>query len=117
MIRNSEETTQKDSELGTVMVYEVYEKNENDKITMKVVINNKTVKTEELDMEDFPILAYQPERFAGKLYPSPWIDPIIELNKSLNRIYSSLEERIYTFSKGRWMAKRNENISNITDQN
>lgn len=116
-IRNSEETTQKDSELGTVMVYEVYEKNENDKITMKVVINNETVKTEELDMEYFPIIVYQPERFAGKLYPSPWIDPIIELNKSLNRIYSSLEERIYTFSKGRWMAKRNEDISNITDQN
>jgi len=45
------------------------------------------------------------------------MDPIIELNKSINRIYTSLEDRVYTFSKGRYLAKRNENITNISDQN
>jgi len=98
------------------MVYEIYDKKDG-KIEKTIYINNEVIETETLEQEDYPIICYQPERFAGKIYPTAWMDPIIELNKSLNRIYTSLEDRIYTFSKGRRLAKRNENISNMTDQN
>ena len=45
------------------------------------------------------------------------MDPIIELNKSMNRIYTDLEEWVHMFSKGRWLKKRSENVTNISDQN
>ena len=115
-MKNSEETSQNNSDYGTIMVYEIYLRKEW-KIEKQIYINNKVIKTEILDTDKFPILAYQPERFGGKLYPMAWMDPIIEMNKSLNRIYSSLEDWTYTFSKGRWLWKRNENYSNITDEN
>lgn len=68
-------------------------------------------------MDRYPIIAYQPERMGGRLYPTPWLDPVIELNKSLNNIRSNIEERTMMFAKGRWAARNDENISSITDQN
>ena len=115
-LKNSEEATGNNSEFWTIMVYEIYDKKDG-KIEKTIYINNEVIETETLEQEDYPIICYQPERYAGKVYPTAWMDPIIELNKSLNRIYTSLEDRIYTFSKGRRLAKRNENISNMTDQN
>jgi len=88
-----------------------------EQIKRTVLISNRVITEERMEETEFPIICYQPERFAGKLYPVAWMDPIIELNKSINRIYTSLEDRVYTFSKGRFLAKRNENISNISDDN
>lgn len=162
-IKNNEETVQKSSKFGTIMVYEIYLKQAPEvkggsewnldiinptkpettpyiadiissvsttepvideatsttveQIRKVIYINNKIIEDERLDETEYPIICYQPERFAGKIYPVAWMDPIIELNKSINRIYTSLEDRVYTFSKGRYMAKRNENISNISDDN
>jgi len=115
-MKNSEEASQNNSDFWTIMVYEIYER-KGWTITKKIYINDKTIVEEDLGTDKFPILAYQPERFGGKLYPMAWMDPIIEMNKSLNRIYSSLEDWVYTFSKGRRLGKRNENYSNITDEN
>ena len=162
-MKNNEETTQKDSRFGTIMVYEIYIKDTPEvkagaeewdnkvvatpeltktpytpdnvpggvttpepqeqvnttveQIRRIIYIKSKVIKDERLDTTEFPIICYQPERAAGKIYPVSWMDPIIELNKSINRIYTSLEDRVYTFSKGRYLAKRNENITNISDQN
>ena len=88
-----------------------------EQIRRVVYIKNKVIQDERLEMTEYPIICYQPERFGGKIYPVAWMDPIIELNKSINKIYTSLEDRVYTFSKGRYLAKRNENISNISDEN
>ena len=94
-----------------------YSTNTVEQIRKVVYIKNEVISDERLDATEYPIICYQPERFAGKIYPVAWMDPIIELNKSINKIYTSLEDRVYTFSKGRYLAKRNENISNITDEN
>lgn len=88
-----------------------------EQIRKVVYIKNEVIEDTRLDTIEYPIICYQPERFGGKIYPVSWMDPIIELNKSINKIYTSLEDRVYTFSKGRYLAKRNENISNITDEN
>ena len=98
------------------MVYEFYTQ-ENGKIKQEIYIQNKVRETNTIDLKEYPIRAYQPERFAGKIYPTPWVDPIIELNKSINRIYTNMEDRVNTFAKGRYLARRNENISSISDEN
>ena len=161
-MKNNEETVQKSSKFGTIMVYEFYlkqapevkagasEGNFNivepkagepmpepqgvgdgvapqepidqgtdtiEQIRRVLYINNRVVEDERLPMTEYPIICYQPERFAGKLYPVAWMDPIIELNKSINRIYTSLEDWVYSFAKGRYLVKRNENISSINDDN
>jgi hypothetical protein len=36
------------------------------------------------DDDQFPLLAYQPERNKGLLYSPAWIDPLIQLNKALD---------------------------------
>lgn len=82
-----------------------------------VYIAGRVISDEWMDTDEYPIICYQPERFAGKIYPTPWMDPIVELNKSINKIYTAMEDWVYTFSKGRYLAKRNENISNISSDN
>lgn len=132
-ILNNDQTTQKSSEFGTIMVYEMYIKDypevkagwesdttsqiQTDTIKKVIYINGQVIEEEDTWLSEFPIIVYQPERFAGKTYPLPWMDPIIELNKSINRIYSSLEDRVYTFSKGRYLVKSNENVSTISNEN
>ena len=88
-----------------------------EQIRRVVMIDNKIIQDERMEETEYPIICYQPERFAGKLYPTAWMEPIIELNKSINKIYTSLEDRVHTFSKGRFLVKRNENIDNITNDN
>ncbi|MCP3681106.1 MAG: hypothetical protein GY861_00310 [bacterium] len=119
-IKGNEEAEQNNSKYGTIMVYEIYEKITEDNVTYikkTVQIQDKDVEIDKIMQDYYPIIAYQPERFGGKLYPISWMDPIIELNKSMNRIYTSLEDWVHMFSKGRRLKKRTENVSNISDQN
>ena len=104
-------------ELGSTMIYEIYTK-EDGKVKITTTKSCWTViDTKFLDMEEYPILAYQPERMWGKLYPVPRIRPVIELNKSYNRVFSSMEERVHAIAKWRLAMKKWSKTSTITWEN
>ena len=106
------------SELWTAMIYDMYTM-----VDAWVQIITYDAQGIEIDKTllkwhtEYPIIAYQPERMGGKIYPTPRINPVIELNKSYNRIFSSMEERVHAIGKGRLAVKKWSKVSNFTSSN
>lgn len=103
---------------GTVILYEIYFRDENRKyIKMQTFCQWQTL-TDEIDtwFTRFPIVPYQMERMWWQLYPTPWSDPVVEMNKSVNRIASSIENYVYTVAKGRYMVRKSERLSSVMDE-
>lgn len=105
-----------DDKLWNVILYEIFYKQDN--TVYKQVFCQKYLLTEPEDLwiKDFPIIGYQMERMQGRLYPVAWTDPVVEMNKSVNRIVSSLETYVHTIAKGRYLKRRSERISTISDK-
>jgi hypothetical protein len=58
------------------------------------------------EYRQFPFICYQPERDKWLLYQSAWIEPLIELNKSLNEWYSNRADWLDQFAKGRYLLQK-----------
>ena len=101
---------------ATAIVYEYY-KIEDKKLCVYTICNKKVLKKAEPNFDKIPFLFYQPERMEGKLYVTPWATNMIQLNKTINKLYSDLMDFVNTVSKGRYLAKTGSNISQISNEN
>lgn len=75
------------------------------------------IRDELTDYEQFPFLAYQPERNKGLLYHASWINPLIALNKALDDGYSNRADWLEKFAKGRYMVQKGSKFSVIKWRN
>lgn len=64
----------------------------------------------------FPFLAYQPERDKGLLYNPAWIEPLIELNRSLDKGYSNRASWLEHFAKWRYLVQKWSKMSVIKNK-
>lgn len=108
------------SELGTAILYELYFRK---RVNWKKTVHMQTfcqdyALTDEIDLwlSEFPIIPYQMERMWGRMYPTERADPVVEMNKAVNRIASSIENYVHTIAKGRYLKRRWERISTVQDQ-
>ena len=75
------------------------------------------IRDEMTDYDQFPFLAYQPERNKGLLYSPSWINPLIKLNKALDEWYSNRADWLEKFAKWRFIVQKGSKFSVIKGRN
>jgi len=75
------------------------------------------IRDELTEYENFPFIAYQPERNKGLLYSASWINPLTQLNKALDDWYSNRADWLEKFAKGRYMVQKGSRFSVIKGRN
>ena len=75
------------------------------------------IRDELTEYEQFPFIAYQPERNKWLLYHPSWINPLITLNKALDDGYSNRADWLEKFAKGRFMVQKGSKFSVIKGRN
>lgn len=65
--------------------------------------SNGPVREDEYDYEHYPFMVYYPEMVDGEVYPRPFFADIVQLNKSLDAMYSFVEEYIGVLGQGRFL--------------
>ena len=91
----------------------------NKEIKVRIITKvwNIIIRDEMTDFDQFPFLAYQPERNKWLLYSSAWIDPLIQLNKALDEWYSNRADWLEKFAKGRFLVQKGSKFSVIKGRN
>lgn len=116
IIQTNKWWTPQDAELWDVILYEYFYKENWTVYKQTFCQDYELTKPENLKISEYPIVPYQMERMQGRIYPTSWTDPVVEMNKSVNRIVSSLETYVHTIAKGRYLKRRSERISTVSDQ-
>jgi len=93
--------------------------NPDQKVKVRIItkVGQIIIRDEMTDDDQFPLLAYQPERNKGLLYSPAWIDPLIQLNKALDEWYSNRADWLEKFAKGRYMVSKGSKFSVIKWRN
>ena len=96
---------------------QIHNPNEEYKVRIISKIWNIVIRDEMTDLDQFPFLAYQPERNKGLLYSPAWIDPLISLNKALDEWYSNRADWLEKFAKGRFLVQKGSKFNVIKWRN
>lgn len=90
-----------------------------DKIRVRLITKvwDIIIRDELTEFEQFPFIAYQPERNKWLLYFQSWIEPLISLNKALNDWYSNRADWLDKFAKGRYIVQKWSKFSIIKWRN
>lgn len=76
------------------------------RVRIITMVWNVIIRDELTEYNQFPFIAYQPERDKGLLYSPSWINPLIHLNKALNDGYSNRADWLDIFAKWRYVVQK-----------
>lgn len=114
----------KESELGDVMVeeYHILEQKDDGKGQVRIVTTVEGSefinKDEVYDDYELRFIPYWPERRPGDIYNEPWMKDALDPQRSLDSMYTHMEEFIRTMGKGRFLKRKDgTTLDRITDKN
>lgn len=117
--RNDKEPQQTEG-LQQIYVKDVYfrykeEKSEQWKIGVVSVANEKIIRKKPLNVNNYPVIPYWPERKVDQLYPKAWAKNLISPNKSVDKMASHIESYVLQMLSGKWLVKEGSTVRKITD--
>lgn len=96
---------------------QLYLKNSKTKVRIITMVWDFIIRDELTNYGQFPFLCYQPERDKWLLYNPSWIEPLIDLNRSLNEWYSNRADWLEKFAKGRYLVQKGSRFTVIKWKN
>ena len=98
-----------------VILHEIWER-QDDGIRVRAYIGNdqKPIRDEVLKIKSYPFYVYYPERKEGEMYPRPLFADLIQLNKTLDALYSFVEEFIGVCGQGRYIMPKGTKITTLS---
>ena len=96
---------------------QLYNINKKAKVRIITKVWNIIIRDEMTNYDQFPFLAYQPERNKWQLYHTSWINPLIQLNKALDDWYSNRADWLEKFAKGMYVVQKGSKFSVIKGRN
>jgi hypothetical protein len=107
---------------GTVLGYEAYcrYKGENgeDKMRLITVLPEKgrMIRFEELDMDAFPFVIYQPDINPNRVYSEGWVKNLVPLQRMLNENERSVAQYNSIYAKGKYITTPNSGVKIVTNE-
>lgn len=111
-------TTPIDPETQTTILkkayYKIKDPNGDTKIKCITTAGGQKLLEEMYKSSQYPVVMYKP--LPGVAYQPAWIEKYISMNKSLDVFVSQIENFTNLMVRGRWMKRKGNNISRMTNQ-
>lgn len=109
--KNKKDWKEEDEFAGVVSVEEDQLYLQDARVRIITMVWDLVIRDEITDYHQFPFVCYQAERDKWMLYSPAWIEPLIDLNRSLNDWYSNRADWLDKFAKWRLMVQKGSKFS------